>query len=77
MALRYDIEVWAKQNLHSVEDYYEVFKGLQDAVDRQIFSGDVYGDYVFRHTAKALDKTAKQQDLKRNPQTKLKAKLLK
>lgn len=86
MALRDEMELWAKQNLRSVEDYYEAMRGIQDAADGQIFDIDAgtpqfyqeYGDYVFRSTAKALDKIAKKQDLKQNPgQAKLKNRLLK
>ncbi len=81
MALRDEMELWAKQNLRSVEDYYEVMRGIQDAADDSVLAGG-YGDYVFRHTAKALKKTAKEvTDPHGNrylkPRSKLKAKLLK
>ncbi len=66
---REQMELWAQQNLHTLPDYYEAFVGLQDAVDRSIMEGTAeapggYGAYVFRHTAKALKKVAKQRDLR-------------
>ncbi len=61
---REQMEQWARQNLRTLPDYYEAFVGLQDAVDGVGLPSVGWGDYVFRHTAKGLKKTAKEQGLK-------------